>query len=84
MSVQLDSATTVATKMSKSEAASLVRFLTLAIAETNEDTIDVLIDLRNDFENSYALIAPDNRTMFGSRAVITETRIIKYEQVDAK
>lgn len=76
---KLDAAITVATKMTKREAASLVRFLTDAIAETNEDTINILIDMRNDFDEAYALISPNNNTMFGSKAVITETRIIKYE-----
>jgi hypothetical protein len=85
MSVRLDAATTVATKMSKREAASLVRFLTSAIAETETDLIDVRIDLRNDslHGDSYALISVDNNTLFGSTSAIIETRVIKYEQVEA-
>jgi hypothetical protein len=77
--IKLDAATTVMTKMSKKEAASLVRFLTEAIAETSENTINILIDLRNDFDGAQALISATNSTMFGSRAVITETRVISYE-----
>jgi hypothetical protein len=77
--IKLDAATTVMTKMTKKEAASLVRFLTEAIAETNEDTINILIDLRNDFDGAQALISATNSTMFGSRAAITETRVISYE-----
>jgi hypothetical protein len=77
--IKLDAATTVMTKMTKNEAASLVRFLTEAIAETNEDTINILIDLRNDFDGAQALISATNSTMFGSRAAITETRVISYE-----
>jgi hypothetical protein len=78
--VKLDAATTVATKMSKRNAASLVRFLTEAIATNPGYLIDVRIDLRNEFDQTTALISVDNNTMFGSVAEIVEARVIKYEE----
>jgi hypothetical protein len=78
--VKLDAATTVATKMSKGQAASLVRFLTEAIANNPGYLIDVRIDLRNEFDQTTALISVDNNTLFGSVAEIVETRVIKYEE----
>lgn len=70
---------TVLTKMSKREAASLVRFLTDAIAESPNHLLDVRIDLRNDFGGALALLSVGNNTLFGSSAVIVESRVIKKE-----
>ena len=70
---------TAVTKMSKREAASLVRFLTDAIAESPEYLIDVRIDLRNEFGGAQALISVGNNTLFGSSAVITDSRIVNKE-----
>ena len=78
--VKLDAATTVATKMSKREAASLVRFLTEAIAEHPGYLIDVRIDLRNDYDTTTAVISVNNNTLFGTYAEIVEARVIKYEE----
>lgn len=64
---------TVFTKMSKREASSLVRFLTDQIAESTEPTINVRIDLRNDFDGAIALITAGTGTLFGSSAVIVES-----------
>jgi hypothetical protein len=69
--------TTVVTKMSKREAASLVRFLTDAIAESPAHLIDVRIDLRNDFDGAKALISVSNNTLFGSSAIVIDSREIK-------
>ena len=80
MSVRLDAATTVATKMTKREAATLVRFLTEAIAESPENTIDVRIDLRNDFDKCTSVISVNNNTLFGVYGDIVETRVIQYEK----
>lgn len=79
--VTLKTATSVNTKMSKREAANLVRFLTDAIAESDKYLLDVQIHLRNEFDGSTALIAVGGNTLFGSSAVITEVREISYEQV---
>jgi hypothetical protein len=70
---------TVVTKMSKREAASLVRFLTDAIAESQDGLLDVRIDLRNEFGGAQALISVGNNTLFGSSAVITDSRIVNRE-----
>jgi hypothetical protein len=70
---------TAVTKMSKREAASLVRFLTHAIAESPEYLIDVRIDMRNEYGGAQALISVGNNTLFGSSAVITDSRIINKE-----
>ena len=83
MTIKLDAATAVAAKMTKAEAANLVRFLTLAIAETDFDTINVRVDLRQNFSDAELLISIDNNTLFGSKAIINETRIINYESVEA-
>jgi hypothetical protein len=80
MSVKLDAATTVATKMNKREAAALVRFLTEAIAESPENTIDVRIDLRNDFDKCTSVISVNNNTLFGTYADVVEARVIQYEK----
>jgi protein involved in sex pheromone biosynthesis len=66
---------TVLTKMSKREASSLVRFLTDQIAESTDSTIDVRIDLRNDFDGAIALITAGTSTIFGSSAVIMDSHI---------
>jgi hypothetical protein len=66
---------TVLTKMSKREAASLVRFLTDQIAESTDSTIDVRIDLRNDFDGAIALITAGSSTIFGSSSVIVDSHI---------
>jgi hypothetical protein len=83
MTIKLDAATAVAAKMTKAEAANLVRFLTLAIAETDFDTINVRVDLRQNFSDAELLISIDNNTLFGSKGIINETRIINYESVEA-
>jgi len=70
---------TVLTKMSKREAASLVRFLTNEIAESKNYLLDVRIDLRNQMGGAQALISVGNNTLFGSSSVITESRIINKE-----
>lgn len=64
---------TVLAKMSKREASSLVRFLTDQIAESADSTIDVRIDLRNDFGGAIALITAGAHTLFGSSAVIVDS-----------
>lgn len=84
MSVRLDAATTVATKMSKREAAALVRFLTEAIAENEGYMIDVRIDLRNDFDKCTSVISVNNNTLFGTYADVVEARVIQYEKEEAK
>jgi hypothetical protein len=71
---------TAVTKMSKRQAASLVRFLTDAIAESPEYLIDVRIDLRNEYDGAQALISVGNNTLFGSSAVIVDSRIINQER----
>jgi len=71
---------TAATRMSKREAATLVRFLTDAIAETPTHLIDVRIDLRNVVGGAVAQISVNNNTLFGSTAVITDSRIINQER----
>lgn len=70
---------TAVTKMSKRQAASLVRFLTDAIAESPDYLIDVRIDLRNEYDGAQALISVGNNTLFGSSAVITDSRIVNKE-----
>ena len=69
---------TVITKMSKREASSLVRFLTDQIAESTDSTIDVRIDLRNDFDGAIALITAGSSTLFGSSAVIIDSHIRSF------
>ena len=69
---------TVITKMSKREASSLVRFLTDQIVESTDSTIDVRIDLRNDFDGAIALITAGSSTLFGSSAVIMESHIRNF------
>lgn len=66
---------TVLTKMSKREAASLVRFLTSEIAENPNHLIDVRIDLRNDFDGAIALITAGTSTIFGASSVIMDSYI---------
>ena len=66
---------TVLTKMSKREAASLVRFLTSEIAESPNYLLDVRIDLRNDFDGATALITAGTSTIFGASAVIMDSHI---------
>jgi hypothetical protein len=78
--VTLKTATSVNAKMSKREAANLVRFLTDAIADSPNYLLDVQIHLKNDYDGSMALIAVGGNTLFGSSAVITEAREISYEQ----
>jgi hypothetical protein len=68
---------TVLTKMSKREAASLVRFLTDAIAESDDYLLDVRIDLRNEMGGATALVSAGNNTMFGSSAVIVDSHIVR-------
>ena len=75
MSVQvkteLDRSTIVYTQMSKTEAASLVRFLTLALVETSGDSIAVRFDIRKEWDNeATVLVSPANNTLFGSRAIV--------------
>jgi hypothetical protein len=74
MSVQvkteLDRNTIVYTQMSKTEAASLVRFLTLALVETSGDSVAVRFDIRKEWDSSTVLVSPANNTLFGSRAII--------------
>lgn len=69
-------AVTVISKMSKREAASLVRFLTDAIAETKESEIDVRIDLRNEYGGARSLISVNANTIFGAFGVIQDSRIV--------
>lgn len=78
--VVLNQQTVVATKMSKKEAASLVRFLTEAIS-TSESDIDVRIDLTQVWsDGAEARISVDNNTLFGSTGRIIAAREIKYER----
>ena len=69
---------TVLTKMSKREAASLVRFLTDQISESTDNLIDVRIDLRNDFGGALALITAGKSTLFGSSAVIVDSHMRSF------
>lgn len=75
---------TVLTKMSKREASSLVRFLTDQIAESTDSTIDVRIDLRNDFDGAMALITAGSSTLFGSSAVIVDSHIRSFGETPKK
>jgi len=68
---------TVLSKMTKRDAASLVRFLTDAIAETPFEQIDMRIDLRNEYGGARSLISVNANTIFGSFGVITESRVIE-------
>jgi hypothetical protein len=70
---------TVLSKMTKREAASLVRFLTDAIAESPAYLLDVRIDLRNEYGGARALISVGNNTIFGSSAGITDSHIVAKE-----
>jgi len=74
MSVQvkteLDRNTVAYTQMDKTEAASLVRFLTLALVETSGDSIAIRFDIREEYDRSIVRVSPANNTLFGSVAVI--------------
>lgn len=79
--IALQQQTVVATKMSKKEAASLVRFLTEAISTSDSD-IDVRIDIYKDYaDGAEARISVDNNTLFGSTSRVIAAREIKYERV---
>jgi len=72
---------TVLTKMSKREAASLVRFLTSEIAESPNYLLDIRIDLRNDFGGAIAQITAGTHTIFGSSAVIVDSHTRSFGDV---
>jgi len=69
----------VISKMSKREVASLVRFLTDAIAESTTGEVDVRIDLANEYGGARSLISVNGMSIFGSMGVITDSHIINKE-----
>ena len=69
-------AVTVISHMTKREVASMVRFLTDAIAEAKDNEIAIRIDLRNEYGGARSLISVGNNTIFGSSGVIQDSRIV--------
>jgi hypothetical protein len=68
----LDRNTTVLAKMSKREAASLVRFLTHEIAESQGYMIDIRFDIRQEWDAATVLVSAAGNTLFGSRAIVED------------
>jgi len=68
----------VLAKMSKREAASLVRYLTDEIAESNSHMINIKINLQNQYGGALANISV-GESIFGASAVITDSCIRQKE-----